>query len=73
MITAKVRCSSKTVTGDGDNQQASVTFSPDYGQGRNAEWALATPYLDLRMMLNGRAAGLFEQGAAYELQFVETD
>jgi hypothetical protein len=73
MITAKVRCNTKTESGDGDARQANVTFYPDYADGRNAEWAAATPSLNLTMTLNGRAADLFEQGAAYTLQFVEND
>lgn len=73
MITAKVRCNSKTVQGEpGDaGRFAQVAFGPDYTDGRNAEWALATPHLNLNMTLNGQAADLFEQGAAYTLQFVE--
>lgn len=71
MITAKVRCSSKNEQGEGDNRQAQVSFTPDYQDGRNKEWSLATPHLNLQMTLNGHAADLFEQGHAYTLQFVE--
>jgi hypothetical protein len=73
VITAKVRCSSKNETGEGDNRMAQVSFAPDYADGRNKEWALATPSLNLSMTLNGQAADLFEQGKAYKLQFVETE
>jgi len=75
VITAKVRCSSKTVQGEPDDagRFARVAFSPDYTDGRNAEWALATPHLNLDMTLNGQAADLFTQGTAYTLQFVEND
>lgn len=73
MITAKVTCSSKTETGDGESRQAQVSFQPDYASGRNQEWSLATPTLSLQMTLNGSAADLFEQGKAYTLEFVEND
>jgi hypothetical protein len=73
MITAKVKCDRKTESGEGDNRQAAVSFQPDYADGRNKEWALATPHLSLSMTLNGKAADLFEQGRAYTLQFVAED
>lgn len=73
MITAKVRCSTKNESGEGDDRYADVSFTPDYADGRNKEWAVATPGLSLHMRLNGRAADLFEQGKAYELQFVESE
>lgn len=73
MITAKVRCSSKQVQGEGDSRYAIVQFLPDYGDGRNKEWSLATPTLNLSMTLNGAAAGLFDQGKAYTLEFVPED
>ena len=71
MITAKVVCHRKDEYGEGDARSASVQFQPDYADGRNKEWASATPSLSLAMTLNGRAADLFKQGAAYTLQFVE--
>jgi hypothetical protein len=43
----------------------------DHADGRNKEWAAATPSLSLQMTLNGKAADLFEQGKRYELRFVE--
>lgn len=70
MITAKVFCNRKTESGEGDERRASVEFYADYADGRNKEWASATPSLNLQMTLNGRAADLFEQGGRYELQFV---
>lgn len=73
MITAKVRCSNKTEYGEGENLTAHVSFLPDYGEGRNVEWAAATPSLSLAMTLNNRAASLFTAGTAYTLQFVESE
>jgi hypothetical protein len=71
MITAKVKCFFKEATGEGDNRTATVKFEPDYAQGRNKEWAMATPYLSLTMQLNANATDLFEQNKCYTLQFVE--
>lgn len=71
MITAKVKCWSKTETGEGDNRQAAVTFGADYSDGRNKEWAMYTPALNLSMTLKGAVGDLFEKDKAYTLQFVE--
>jgi glucose-6-phosphate isomerase len=71
MITAKVRCCHKTESGEGENRTARVSFLPDYVDGRNAEWAAATPSLSLEMTLNNKAADLFKADTAYTLQFVE--
>jgi hypothetical protein len=69
MITAKIRCTGKTVTGEGDNRCAQVSFGPDYAEGRNVQWALATPHLALSMTLNAAASDLFERSASYTLVF----
>ncbi|MFI5687903.1 hypothetical protein [Streptomyces sp. NPDC051636] len=68
-ITAKVVCGSKTETGEGSSRQALVSFVPDYADGRNKEWSLATPHLSLSMTLNGPASDLFEPQQAYTLTF----
>lgn len=69
MITAKVKLVSKQEQGD----QTTLIFNPDYQDGRNAEWATATPALSLSMNVRGPVAERFEQGNAYTLQFVESD
>ncbi len=71
MVTAKIQCSGKTASGEGDGRQVVVTFVPDYADGRNKEWSLYTPALSLSMTLKGAVADRFEQGKAYTLQFVE--
>lgn len=73
MVTAKVTCSQKVETGEGDSRQALVSFAPDYAEGRNKEWAYLTPHLSLTMTLKGEAADLFEFGKPYTLTFVESD
>ncbi len=70
MITAKVVCQSKSELGEGENRQVTVTFVPDYADGRNKEWALYTPGLSLTMGLRGSVADRFEVGQAFELRFV---
>jgi hypothetical protein len=68
-VTAKVVCSQKVESGEGDSRQALVSFLPDYGADRNKEWAAATPHLALSMTLKGSAADLFEAHQAYTLTF----
>lgn len=70
MVTAKVVCHRKTITGAGEHRQAVVEFQADNSE-RNKEWAIYTPSLQLSMTLRGDVADLFEPGRAYELRFVE--
>lgn len=72
MITAKIKCSSKTnEAGEGEDRTVNVNFGPDYEDGRNAEWARWTPGLSLTMGLRGAVADKFEVGKAYTLTFAE--
>lgn len=73
MITAKVLCQHKTESGEGDDRQVSVSFLPDYNDGRNREWSRYTPSLSLSMSLIGPVGDRFEQGKAYVLTFEESD
>jgi len=66
MITAKIKCTTKSPT-TGDYQV--ITFSPDYADGRNKEWAAATPALSLTMTVKESAAEHFTPGGAYTLTF----
>lgn len=70
-VTAKVTCNLKQPYGTGDNAQATVGFMPDYQDGRNKEWAAATPSLSLQMTLKGDVAMHFELGKHYTLTFTE--
>lgn len=70
MVTAKIVCTHKQHEyGDGPDEVVSVAFSPDYHDGRNAEWAAATPSLSLSMTVRGDVADQFETGKAYTLTF----
>jgi hypothetical protein len=66
VVTAKVACTSKQPAWEG---ASSLSFSPDYADGRNAEWAAATPSLSPTMTVKGDVADAFELGAKYTLTF----
>lgn len=70
VVTAKVFCSSKTVysTGSGGAQ---FRFQVNYTDGRNKEWAQATPTLSVDMSVNN--ADMFEVGKGYTLTFEPDD
>lgn len=70
-VTAKVRLVSKSANAYGDG--ASLSFQPDYQDGRNKEWAEATPALGLSMTVKGSVADLFTQGQAYTLTFERSE
>lgn len=74
MITAKVSLASKVVQGPGTpHQSVLLTFGADYHDGRNKQWAKATPYLNLVMVVTPEVADRFEQGQAYTLTFEPTE
>lgn len=66
VVTAKVACTSKQPAWEG---ASTLSFGPDYADGRNAEWAAATPALSLSMTVNGDVADAFELGGKYTLSF----
>ncbi|HEX5119829.1 MAG TPA: hypothetical protein VFW65_31980 [Pseudonocardiaceae bacterium] len=68
-ITAKVVCTSKTLY----SHQTTVKFTPDYADGRNKEWAAATPTLDFTLGLRPDVAERFELSAAYLVTFEKED
>jgi hypothetical protein len=68
MITAKVVCHSKLITGAGEHRQAVVKFAADTSP-ENKAWSLYTPALQLDMTLRGDVADRFEPGTAYTLTF----
>lgn len=70
MVTAKVVCNSKLITGGGEHRQAEVKFSANVSP-ENAAWAKYTPALSLSITLNGDVADRFEPGQAYTLMLEE--
>lgn len=73
MITAKVKCTRKQPHSENAGSPVVLEFQPDYAQGRNAEWAEATPALSLTMTVKADVAKRFEYGQPYTLQFVPTE
>lgn len=72
MITAKIQLQSKGEFAGGDGQKL-LTFSPDYNDGRNKEWAKYTPGLTLTMSVLDSVAERFELGGKYTLTFEPSD
>lgn len=72
MITAKVQCQSKLITGAGEHRQAVVRFTADTSP-ENKAWSLYTPALSLEMTLRGDVAARFEPGQRYTLAFAPED
>jgi hypothetical protein len=68
--TAKVKLYYKT---DQHNGSYSLSFSPDYEDGRNAEWAHATPSLSLSMSVREDVAANFHEGQCFTLIFESED
>lgn len=71
MITAKIQCNLKQEYTVGEQRYATLGFMPDYADGRNKEWAVNTPSLDIRMTVKGDIADRFELGKKYTLTFSE--
>jgi len=68
MTTAKIILRVK----EGDDP-VRLEFHPDYQDGRNKEWASATPALSLSMTVKREVAEQFSPGTAYVLTFEEAD
>lgn len=65
-VTAKFKVSRLTPMGWGSE----VELTPDYAQGRNAEWASATPAGMIRLTITNEAAvAQFVEGAPYTVTF----
>lgn len=65
-VTAKFKVNRKTDM----NWAHEVELVPDYAQGRNSEWAEATPAGMIRLTIkNDLAAKEFTEGAAYTVTF----
>lgn len=54
-----------------DGGTATLQFRPDYEQGRNAEWAAATPALSVGMTVKTEVAEGVEVGDAWTLTFAK--
>lgn len=65
-VTAKVECTGRSV---GYNDSVSLSFMPDYHDGRNAEWAEATPSLSFQMTVKASVAEHFQLNGKYIVTF----
>lgn len=70
-ITAKIKVTSKSAPQYGD--QVTLSFSPDYDDERNKEWAKFTPALSLSMTVKEEVAAHFAEGQAFTLTFTPED
>ena len=73
-ITAKVRLTGKDVYQPGTAYESvGLSFMPDYDDGRNKAWSVATPALSLSLSVKPDVAAHFEQGSAYTLTFTPNE
>lgn len=70
LCTAKVLCTAKTQLGDG---QYRLSFSPDWAEGANAEWAHRLPNLSLAWVVTEQVGERFRRDGRYTLLFTEDD
>lgn len=70
-FTAKVQLTDVRPYGEGDARSVALAFSPDYRDGRNADWAHNTPGLSLSMTVRGDVADRLSlaPGQAFTLTF----
>lgn len=69
-VTAKVKCSGKSLTNMGTDYEAvNLSFGADYAGGANKEWASATPTINLTMTVKPSVAEHFDIGQAFTLTF----
>lgn len=67
--TAQVQLSSKTE----NISSTQLIFGADYADGRNKEWAAATPALTVNMTVKPEVAAQFKVGGHYTLTFTEQE
>jgi hypothetical protein len=73
-VTAKVRVNMVQKPGGAGPGSSTISFSPDYEDGRNKEWAVATPSLSLSMTVKDEVAEEhFASGDAFTLTFSKND
>ena len=75
MVTAKFKVSRCSPMGDPDNPWAhEVEMTPDYSEGKNKEWAEATPAGVVRLTVkNDLATAQLPVGKAVEIHFIPED
>lgn len=71
-VSAKVILGSKIQYAWGTQEREGdylLSFHADYADGRNKEWAAASPSLSIQMTVRPDVAKLFDQGERYTLYF----
>jgi hypothetical protein len=71
-ITAKARCEGNSPS-DYPPDTHRVSFAPDYQDGRNKEWAAATPTLQITLGMQSSVAENFVVGDKYTVTFEKTE
>lgn len=73
-VTAKVVVSKHDPINEGTQYEAvSLAFMADYADGRNKEWAVATPAISLMMTVKPDVAKHFPMGKPITLTFTPED
>jgi hypothetical protein len=67
--TLKMLLTSKTLHGGGTG----LAFTTDYADGRNKEWASATPVADIKFTVKNEIGERFELGKAYTFTVTESE
>jgi len=71
--TLRTKCTTKTTPGNAGDGTTSLGFTPDYQDGRNQDWATATPNLHLQFTVKDEIGERFELGKAYTFTVSETE
>lgn len=75
MVTARFKVSRHTPWGDKDKPSTvEVEMTPDYAEGRNKEWSVATPAGVCRLTITNLAAiEQLPEGQALEVRFIPVE
>jgi hypothetical protein len=71
--TLKTKCTHIETPGSAGPGTTTLHFGPDYEQGRNAEWATATPGLNIVFTVRDEIADRWELHKAYTFTVSETE
>lgn len=67
-FTAKVKVTNRVL--NTDTGDVTLSFMPDYAEGRNSDWAAKTPALSLSMTVKGDVGGEIDVNDCFTLTFV---
>lgn len=77
-VTAKVKVSQKREMlsnsyGNSTETSVELCFLPDYGEGKNDEWAKYTPTLNFSLTVKPEVAARFTVGQAFTVTFTPSE